>query len=97
MLAFAILSHLLADRTAGLLDAGLRGVMQSQCTLHVAAILSHLLGGVVTRHAKEVSFQLVSMNKSFVSKSMYAVTTSSVGNPFNIIDFNPERLSLIHI
>ena len=47
--------------------------------------------------AGEVSFQLVSMNKSFVSKSMYAVTTSSVSNPFNIIDFNPERLSLIHI
>ena len=48
-------------------------------------------GRVVTRHAKEVSFQLVNMNKSFVSKSMYAITTSSVGNPFNIIDFNPER------
>ena len=48
-------------------------------------------GGVVTKHAKEVSFQLVSMNKSFVSKPMYAVTTSSVGNPFNRIDFNPER------
>ena len=48
--------------------------------------------GVVTRHAKEVSFQLVSMNKSFVSKPMYAVTTSSVGNPFiNRVDFNPER------
>ena len=48
-------------------------------------------GGVVTKHAKEVSFQLVSMNKSFVSKPMYAVTTSSVGNPFSRIDFNPER------
>ena len=35
-------------------------------------------GGVVTKHAKEIS-----MNKSFVSKPMYAVTTSSVGNPFN--------------
>ena len=31
------------------------------------------------------------MNKSFVSKPMYAVITSSVGNPFNRIDFNPER------
>ena len=48
-------------------------------------------GGVVTKHAKEVSFQLVSMNKSFVSKPMYAVTMSSVGNPFNRVDFNPER------
>ena len=37
-------------------------------------------GGVVTKHAKEVSFQLVSIDKSFVSKPMYAVTTSSVGN-----------------
>ena len=36
-------------------------------------------GGVVTKHAKEVSFQLVSIDKSFVSKPMYAVTTSSVG------------------
>ena len=48
-------------------------------------------GGIVTKHAKEVSFQLVSMNKSFVSKPMYAVMTSSVGNPFNRVDFNPER------
>ena len=48
-------------------------------------------GGVVTRHTKEVSFQLVSMNKSFVSKPTYAVTPSSVGNPFNRIDFNTER------
>ena len=31
------------------------------------------------------------MNKSFVSKPMYAVTTSSVGNPFNRVDFNPGR------
>ena len=37
--------------------------------------------GDLTKHAKEVSFQLVSMNKSFVSKPMYAVTTPSVGNP----------------
>ena len=48
-------------------------------------------GGVVTKHAKEVSFQLVSMNKSFVSKPMHTVTTSSVGNPFNRVDFNLER------
>ena len=31
------------------------------------------------------------MNKSFVSKPMYAVTRPSVGNPFNRVDFNPER------
>ena len=34
---------------------------------------------------------MVSMNKSFVPKPMYAVTTSSVGNPFNRVNFNPER------
>ena len=38
-------------------------------------------GGVVTKHAKGVTFQLVSMNKSFVSKPMYSVTTSCMGNP----------------
>ena len=47
-------------------------------------------GGVVTKHAKEVSFQLVSMNKRFVSKPMYTVATPSVGNPFNRLDFNSE-------
>ena len=49
--------------------------------------LNVAVGGVVTKHAKEVSFQLVSMNKSFVSKTMYAVTTPFVGNPFNRVDF----------
>ena len=47
--------------------------------------------GVSLNMLKEVSFQLVSMSKNFVSKPMYAVTTPSVGNPFNRVDFNLER------
>ena len=35
------------------------------------------------------------MNKSLVSKPMYAVMTSSVGNPFNRVDFNPERYAYL--
>ena len=48
-------------------------------------------GEVVTIHAKKVSFQLVSMNKSSVSKPKYAVTTLSMGNTFNKIYFNLKR------
>ena len=45
----------------------------------------------INLNAKEISFQLISMNKSSVSKPMYAVTMPSVGNPFNRVNFNPER------
>ena len=43
---------------------------------------------------KEVTFQLVSMNKSFVSKPMYAVTTSSMDNPFNRVTLTQKGMHI---
>ena len=48
-------------------------------------------GGKVVSKEKEVAFQLLSKNKSFVSAPMVAFTTRSVGNAFPAIDFRPSK------
>ena len=50
-------------------------------------------GGTIARCEKEVAFQLVSRDKSFVSTPMVALTTESVGNPFKAVDFRPSKHS----